>query len=88
MQRLLRAFVDPTLASGGAARRIQSGLCSTAAPNQFRERQAMSVEGGGGAGGTRTPGLLTASQTLSQLSYSPTRLGAEASLGAAGGLRH
>ncbi len=26
----------------------------------------------GGAGGTRTPGLLTASQTLSQLSYSPT----------------
>ena len=27
----------------------------------------------GGAGGTRTPGLLTASQTLSQLSYSPTQ---------------
>ena len=29
----------------------------------------------GGAGGTRTPGLLTASQTLSQLSYSPTSFG-------------
>ena len=27
----------------------------------------------GGAGGIRTPYLLTASQTLSQLSYSPTQ---------------
>ena len=38
----------------------------------------------GGAGGTRTPGLLTASQTLSQLSYSPTVSGCSPSYVGAG----
>ena len=30
------------------------------------------MDGGGGAGGSRTPDLLRAKQALSQLSYSPT----------------
>ena len=46
---------------------------------RYRNAEDMALNGSvlstvkvGGAGGTRTPGLLTASQTLSQLSYSPT----------------
>ena len=41
-------------------------------PSVNRVSKVLDFVGLGGAGGTRTPGLLTASQTLSQLSYSPT----------------
>ena len=37
-----------------------------------KQTEVLSIETFGGAGGARTPDLLTASQTLSQLSYSPT----------------
>src|SRR5437867_1559410 len=72
-------FADETLdrAASKVATIVSNGLAQSTLrtlPNQFTgNRKAQEVNDlGGGADGDRTRDLLTASQALSQLSYSPT----------------
>ena len=68
----LRSFVKKVIINGDKAK-IQYHLPMPPDGKRTQSVGVLPIDTPGGAGGIRTPYLLTASQTLSQLSYSPTK---------------
>ena len=68
----LRSFVKRIVVDGSKAK-IQYRLPMPPNGRRTQSLGVLPIDTLGGAGGIRTPYLLTASQTLSQLSYSPTK---------------